>query len=290
MSATGTFGILKPATLATALLFSCLTAQSSRAVTVFSAAGGAPSDIQPTVDLFRSTLGNLNPNAVGSFGSGRREINWDGVPDAFAAPNNFPANFFNMNSPRGAVFSTPGTGFQVSANAASGVPVEFGNINASYPGLFETFSPQRLFAALGSNVFDVNFFVPGSNTPALTRGFGAVFTDVDLPDVTSMQFFGANDQLLGTFLVPPASSFAPNETLSFLGVDFGLPTIAMVRIIAGSAAFGPSEAGPIDLVALDDFVYGEPVPSPVPLPAAAPMFAAAVLGAGLLRWRRKVRT
>ena len=36
------------------------------------------------------------------------EINWDGVPDALASPNSFPANFFNVNSPRGTVFSTPG--------------------------------------------------------------------------------------------------------------------------------------------------------------------------------------
>jgi hypothetical protein len=98
---------------------------------------------QATVDNFRTALGALNPNVVGSLGTGRREINWDGVPDALSAPNNLPANFFNVNSPRGVVFSTPGTGFQVSANAATATPVEFGNINASYPGLFKTFSPQR---------------------------------------------------------------------------------------------------------------------------------------------------
>src|SRR5437868_8958461 len=40
----------------------------------------------------------------------RSEINWDGVPDALAAPNNLPANFFNVNSPRGVVLATPGTG------------------------------------------------------------------------------------------------------------------------------------------------------------------------------------
>ena len=45
--------------------------------------------------------------ANGDFGGVRREINWDGVPDARADPNALPANFFNVNSPRGVVFSTP---------------------------------------------------------------------------------------------------------------------------------------------------------------------------------------
>src|ERR1700730_18120256 len=80
----------------------------------FSGSGSSPAGIQTTVDAFRTDLGTLNPNVVGSFGSGRREINWDAVPDAFAAPNLLPANFFNVNSPRGVVFTTAGTGFQVT--------------------------------------------------------------------------------------------------------------------------------------------------------------------------------
>src|SRR5438876_1535008 len=108
----------------------------------FSASGSSPAGIQATVDAYRSDLGTLNPNVKGSFGSGRREINWDGVPDNRSAPNNLPPDFFNVNSPRGAVFtSTVGT-FQVSANTASGTPVRFGNIDPSYTGAFQTFSPQ----------------------------------------------------------------------------------------------------------------------------------------------------
>src|SRR5881275_2848402 len=83
----------------------------------FSSSGANPAAIQTTVDAFRTQLGTLNANVAGSFSSGRREINWDGVPDALSAPNNLPANFFNVNSPRGVVFSTSGTGFQVSGNA-----------------------------------------------------------------------------------------------------------------------------------------------------------------------------
>jgi len=48
---------------------------------VFEASGEGPADIQGAVDDFRAFLGPLNPNVAGSFPSGRREINWDGVPD-----------------------------------------------------------------------------------------------------------------------------------------------------------------------------------------------------------------
>ena len=83
---------------------------------VFEASGATPADIQTAVDAFRNFLGPNN-GVGGTFPTGRREINWDGVPDAFSAPNLMPANFFNSNSPRGAVFFTLGTGFQVSANS-----------------------------------------------------------------------------------------------------------------------------------------------------------------------------
>src|SRR5438876_664651 len=76
----------------------------------FSASGSSPAGIQATVDAYRSDLGTLNPNVAGSFGSGRREINWDGVPDAFSAPNLFPPNFSNPNSPRNAALGASEAG------------------------------------------------------------------------------------------------------------------------------------------------------------------------------------
>jgi hypothetical protein len=222
----------------------------------FTASGAA--SVTTVVNAFRSALGPLNPNTAGSFGSGRREINWDGVPDALAAPNNLPANFFNVNSPRGVLFSTPGTAFQVSANSGVG-SVEFGNINATYPAQFATFSAQRLFTTLGSNVLDVTFFVPGSTTPAKVTGFGAVFTDVDSANTSSIQYFNPAGTSLGTFFVPTAAS-----DVSFLGVIFTTTTIGRVRIVSGNAALGPNDNPPTtDVVVMDDFIYGEPVPFPV---------------------------
>ena len=191
-----------------------------------------------------------------------------------AAPNNLPANFFNVNSPRGAVFSTPGTGFQVSANDGTGTPIEFGNIDPAYPGLFAPFSAQRLFTALGSNIVDVNFFLPGSTTPALTRGFGSVFTDVDSDGSTSIEYFSAANVSLGKFFVANA---AGNQTLSFLGVSFDAPVVSRVRITSGNQILAPGNTTG-DVVAMDDFIYAEPVPEPAGaifglMTAVVPMFA-----------------
>jgi hypothetical protein len=224
---------------------------------VISAAGLTPASIQTSVDTFRASLGTLNANVAGSLGSGRREINWDGVPDTFAAPNNLPANFFNVNSPRGVVLSTPGTGFQVSANASNptATPVQFGNIDPTYSGFFEPFSAQRLFTPLGSNITDVTFFVPGSAAPALTTGFGSIFSDVDLANVTSLQFFGATNNDLGTYFVP---SISGNETFSFLGVSFSSAVVSRVRITSGTQILAPGNTQ-TDLVVMDDWIFGEPI-------------------------------
>ena len=255
-------------------------AQVVRSGTASDAAG-----LTATVNQFRADLGGaLNPNNPGSVGSGRREINWDGVPDALSAPNAFPGDFFNApiaGRARGAVFTTPGTGFQVSANAGVG-PVEFGNLNAAYPDQFVAFSPQRLFTALASNTMDVSFFVPGTTTPAAVRGFGAVFTDVDLANTTSLSYFGLNDELLGTFFAPTA-----NNGLSFLGVSYSSDIITRVRIISGNTAPGVAEALPaVDIVVLDDFIYAEPV-AVVPEPGTWLMMATGLTGLAGLAIRRR---
>ena len=206
--------------------------------------------------------------ANGAFGGVRREINWDGTPDVFSAPSNLPADFFNVNSPRGVVFSPPGWGSLVRATAG-GAPVEFDNIDPTYSGTFGVFSAQRLFTTLGSNIVDVNFLVPGTATAALTRGFGAVFTDVDLANTTSITYFDANGASLGTWF---AQALVGSQTFSFLGVSFADAIVGRVRIVSGNAALGAGVTDQNglarDLVVMDDFIYGEPaVAAVVPEPA-----------------------
>ena len=260
---------------------------TSHSQLVRSASGPGTIDILAARDQFRMDLGGgTTAGANGSFGGVRREINWDATPAAFSAPNNLPANFFNSNSPRGAVFSTAGTGFQVSGastDAGAGQPAmaNFGNINPSYTTTFATFSPERLFTSLGSNIYDVTFFLPGTNTPGLVTGFGAVFTDVDLPNTTSIQYFDPLGASLGTFFVPAA---AGSQTFSFLGVSFPTAQVSRVRVTAGNTALGTgvndSNGSPTDLVVADDFLYGEP--QAIPEPATTVLLACAL---GILAFR-----
>ena len=224
---------------------------------IFEAAGASPPDIQTKVDEFRDFLG-ANNGVGGAFPDGRREINWDAAPDAVSAPNNLPANFFNRNSPRGAVFFTPGTGFQLSADDSNptDTPVRFGNINPAFPAIFATFSPQRLFTALDSNIVETLFFVPGTSEGATVAGFGSVFTGVDDSESTKIEYFDASGHLLFSRSVLEGTT--KRGSLSFLGVGFDAgERVFLVRITSGNRVLKTRGK---DVVVMDDFIYGEPQP------------------------------
>lgn len=217
------------------------------------AAGADAASIQAAVDAFRNDVGNPNNgNAVGTQPAGRREINWDG--GGAASPPSLDGIPNLRFAARGAAFLTPGSGFEIS-----GAPnAEFGDLNPTYPTIFASFSAPRIFTALNSNVTDAVFFVPGNQAiAAATTGFGVVFTDVDTASSTKMEFYAPDGTLLFERNVLP---WAGSESLSFLGVSFDAgELIGRVRIISGNAALGPDETGTLDLVAMDDFIYGEPV-------------------------------
>ena len=93
----------------------------------------------------------------------------------------------------------------------------------------------------------------GGNIPATVTGFGAVFTDVDLPDgsgpgekngnrkaSTLMEYFDADGQLLFSGFVPASPG---DGSLSFFGIVFEDARIARVRITSGNVAPGPDDDG-----------------------------------------------
>jgi len=210
--------------------------------------------IAAKLDEFRTALGGtLNaPNAPPADG-GRREINWDGVPAALTDVDTFPANFFNVNSKRGAVYSTPGTGLRVDST-------NFAAVSAGLGAQFAFFSPKKLFMPVGSNQVDVDFKLVGTTTPGMVKGFGAVFADVDRPGSTTIEFFDADDNRIGVVTAP---NHGGAQLLSFVGAVFEAPIVARVRITSGEAALTATNVdvtagGAADLVVMDDFVYGEP--------------------------------
>jgi hypothetical protein len=253
-----------------ALLLASSTALTTLGAPVIRTASGPnAAAIQAAVDQFRVDLGGSNNGVGGSFTTGRREINWDGVPDNFASPNNLPVDFFNVNSPRGVVFSTAIIAdIRVSANSTNptNTPIRFGEIDPSYPNTFlQVFSAQRLFAVLhptasGLNdapVLDVFFFIPGTQTAATVSGFGLVFSDADRVGKSGIICYGIDGKPLGD----PVDAPTWDGGLSFVGVSFNAgERIARVKIGAGSKILAPTNTEPeqSDVVAMDDFIYGEP--------------------------------
>jgi hypothetical protein len=210
--------------------------------------------IADTVVAFRNLLGPSNGATAGEQAAGRREINWDGAAaNAFDNTNAFPADFFNTTAKVGAVFTTDGTGFRNDSTL-------FAEVNPNYAAQFGFFSPSKIFAPVGSNVLDVLFEVAGQPTPAVSSGFGVVFSDVDVANATTVELFAQDGSSLGVVAAPVR---ADSAGLSFVGVTFDQPVIARARLTLGTGALAAgtddiSAGGVKDLVVVDNLIYGEP--------------------------------
>jgi hypothetical protein len=240
------------ASLLIMVLVSCKKEHKEKEPLVFKASG----DINSTLNDFRNLLGTLNttPGAT----SGRREINWDGVPDSLVGKA-LPDDFFNPTGAgapiarqRGLIYA-PMTGeFQVSNN-------NFSTIDPAATGEFSAFSGAKTFANVTTNAWPISFQVAGQTTTAFTRGVGIVFSDVDLTNSTSLEFF-EGDKSLGKFFAPP---HAGGTSFSFLGVYFpGSQRVTKVEVrhqgILIDRQKDISSGGQHDLVIFDDFIYSEP--------------------------------
>lgn len=218
---------------------------------VFRASG----DLTGTLVAFRHALGDSLNRTAGEQPTGRREINWDGVSGALLNVDTFPADFFNRVVARGEIFTTEGTGFRVSDN-------NLADLNPAYGTQFGAFSPTKIFIAAGSRALTAHFVVAGSLTPAVVNGFGVVFSDVDVERSATLYFYDAAGHLLRRVSAPVRSDSAG---FSFVGATFASPIVSRVRIISGRAAITGvnndiSTDGEADLVAMDDFISGEPHP------------------------------
>ena len=214
-------------------------------------------DIAPFLSQFRSLLGDPVNTTPGQT-SGRREVNWDGVPAN--ALNPFPLSFFNDTSAagpngrkRGLVYVNTGVTIRLDTT-------DFAEIDPSYAAQFDAFSSKKILTSIGSPVSEVVFKVPGTNTDAFIKGFGVVFTDVDDAASTSLEFYNGNKSL-GVFKAPAR---AAGSSFSFLGVHFPNEKITRVKITNGNGVLAAgvkdvSDGGQKDLVAMDDFFYSEPV-------------------------------
>lgn len=263
--------------------------------------GQLAADIQAAVDQFRADLGTLAPNGPSTGDPNRRrEVNWDGVPDNLSSGGGaFPGDFFNQAAAfptagriRGIQLTTTGT-FEVSADSDSdgdGTPgpvaTLFGNHSPDNAADFAAFSPERIFGLNGTNQLDVTFNPSGQpGVAGRVRGFGAIFTDVEVADAVKLDFYDASNNLILSRSAP-AFPFSGDsfKSFSFVGASFPTAVVSRVHITNGGFDLGLTQFGVDDSSAMDDFIYGEPIA--VPEPATVALAASALAAVGAARRRR----
>jgi hypothetical protein len=216
----------------------------------------ANGEIHDDVESFRHLLGDQLNTTPGVSG-GRREINWEGVPDAMLGAK-LPEDFFNPTGPsapaanqRGLQYSAIGN-FQVSKT-------NFAEVNSEAATEFAAFSGTKTFANTTANKWEVGFEVPGQDVSAAVKGFGLVFSDIDLANSTSLEFFNG-ERSLGKYFVPAHDA---TSSFSFFGIYFKNNERITKIIVSHDGKLADrqndiSASGPKDLVVLDDFLYSEP--------------------------------
>lgn len=221
-------------------------------------AAGDSAAIIGTINQFRKLLGD-SLNVVPNKTSGRREVNWDGVPANFTNNNSFPLDFFNLTDPAGANGRKRGlvyldTGSPLRLDSSS-----FKDLDPSYATQFVAFSQKKALVSSNSTTSEIVFKVAGTNTAAFVNGFGIVFSDVDDANSTTLEFFDGVKSL-GVFKAPVRNGAG---SFSFLGVHFAAEKVTRIKITAGNGVLAAgtkdvSNGGTKDLVVYDDFFYDEP--------------------------------
>jgi hypothetical protein len=121
----------------------------------------------------------------------------------------------------------------------AGLTLTTAGIGFALDGTGAKYSDPNLLNTHGNTTVD--FVVPGTTTPGVSRGFGAVFSNVTSSS-TRVDLLGANGTVLATH-------GALTGSLSFLGISVPDPRVVEVRITTGGAL-------------LDNLIYARPQPDP----------------------------
>ncbi len=233
---------------------------------------------------FEAAIGGAKNTAPAPQNGGFRVITWDGVKtdgtDSVAGANS-------------TVVITPGHTVGIPLNRFQGSGVFFGaiyavsndgftDVNPNVSGLFPAFSTPSTFAMFNDNGIDFTF-VPASSpftgpVSAASRGFGAIFLNVQQPGTTIQYFHGST--LIDTLNVPtnPTAGAAV-----FAGELFSNPIVTNVLLTLGNGAIfkfdgttvtsGGANTASNNLVAVDDWAFAEPVPitNGTNIPVSAPI-------------------
>jgi hypothetical protein len=227
---------------------------------------------------FQAAIGGAdNGNTATEQSNGSRDINWDGVllngtdfggKTKTIVPNKVVGIPVNRFQTRGILF---GDVYAVSGD-------DFASVNPNTTGLLNPFTPNNMFAHFNDVDLDEKFITPSAagTTPVqqATRGFGAIFLNVEKKSSSFIEFFNG-DSSLGKFFVPAGAAGG----VEFLGVLFNSPIITDVVVSPGTSALfsykkGVVTSGPADLstaggkrnlVAVDNFDYAEPTTPVTPV-------------------------